>query len=356
MHTCHFTTKRLHLFCTQSFFTNVLLIFDALFFLLLHAYDFIPRDSANPFYRPQRSWGRVMFLHVCDSVHRGGGGYPSMHCRWYPSMPCSRSPGGAIPACIAGGIPACLAAGLGGGAWCRPPRDGYCCGRYTSYWNAFLLNFIFQVLNVQCFVTEDPKGAPSIMYESFLMKLCSSDSLRPSVICAILQYSLEPLKYHSKFGRPPVPAVRDFGFSVQGFRVIRHIHAYIRLPSSSLRYTTNLTAGREHTHLLRGVIVLLPIVGHWCHCIMPIYISTACLKSYTLICSLSFDDFCPPTVNIYWNIPNVPANDEKTSTGKHIRNRGRKANIISTTSHAFPCENIWGFCLAEWFNFQPETL
>ena len=75
------------------------------------------------FYRPQRSWGEVMFLHVsCDSVHRGVSQYrsqftrwlrsdqmcfsvlsytgvstrhyTSMHCSWYPSMPCSRSPGG----------------------------------------------------------------------------------------------------------------------------------------------------------------------------------------------------------------------------------------------------------------------
>ena len=29
---------------------------------------------------------------------------------------------------------------LGGGAWWRPPLDGYCCGRYASYWNAFLFN------------------------------------------------------------------------------------------------------------------------------------------------------------------------------------------------------------------------
>ena len=46
------------------------------------------------FYRPQRSWGKVMFLHVSVILFTGGGG---------------------IPACIAGGIPACLAAGLGGG-------------------------------------------------------------------------------------------------------------------------------------------------------------------------------------------------------------------------------------------------
>ena len=44
------------------------------------------------FYRPQRSWGKVMFLHVSVTLFIMG--YPSMHCRWYPSMPCSRSPGG----------------------------------------------------------------------------------------------------------------------------------------------------------------------------------------------------------------------------------------------------------------------
>ena len=123
-----------------------------------------------------------VFTHVCHSVHIGGGG---------------------IPACIAGGIPACLAACLGGvvsqhalqvssltprgklrglargvfrptsrgspgphprgvspgphpGGFPGPhlggcvsqhalrqtPPDGYCCRRYTSYWNAFLLNAV----------------------------------------------------------------------------------------------------------------------------------------------------------------------------------------------------------------------
>ena len=39
-------------------------------------------------------WGKVIFSEVCvkNSVHKGGGWYPSMHCRWYPSMSCSRSP------------------------------------------------------------------------------------------------------------------------------------------------------------------------------------------------------------------------------------------------------------------------
>ena len=46
------------------------------------------------YYRPQRSWGKIIFSEACvkNSVH---------------------GEGGVIPACLAGGIPACLA-GLGG--------------------------------------------------------------------------------------------------------------------------------------------------------------------------------------------------------------------------------------------------
>ena len=107
---------------------------------------------------------------------------------------CSRGAGGGISACIAGGIPACLAAGPWGvvsqnalqvsrptprgkfrGIWpegspdphprgelkgvcsrgsacfrggvVETPQDGYCCGRYVSYWNAFLLLVMFKVPN-----------------------------------------------------------------------------------------------------------------------------------------------------------------------------------------------------------------
>ena len=129
-----------------------------------------------------------MFLHVCVCP-RG------MHCRWYPSMPCSRSRGGMVSqhalqvsrptprgevegsgwggvsrptpggvpaprrgcllrgvsrptlgedACSRGSAPrgvpapggACSGGLLPGGS--RPPYDGYCCGQYASYWNAFL--------------------------------------------------------------------------------------------------------------------------------------------------------------------------------------------------------------------------
>ena len=96
----------------------------------------------------KRSCGKVVFLQVSVILFTGGGV--------------------GIPACLAGpqgvGIPACLAgnqAHTQGGAWevwrggvsrptprgcipaCTeadppPPADGYCCGRYASYWNAFL--------------------------------------------------------------------------------------------------------------------------------------------------------------------------------------------------------------------------
>ena len=114
-----------------------------------------------------------VFTRVCDSVHRGW--YPSMHCRWYPSMPCSRSRGGWYPSMpcripglhprgklrgLARGISRPTPGGVSpgpqkgggllreqwgsapggacsGGVW-SPPCDSYCCGRYASYWNAFL--------------------------------------------------------------------------------------------------------------------------------------------------------------------------------------------------------------------------
>ena len=83
----------------------------------------------------------LCFTRVCDSVHGGGGVcYPSMYCRWYPSMPCSRgvpAPGGLLRGgvCSRGSL-------LPGWGFRNPPppqADGYCCGRYASYWNAFLL-------------------------------------------------------------------------------------------------------------------------------------------------------------------------------------------------------------------------
>ena len=83
----------------------------------------------------KRSLGQGnIFTPVCHSVHRGvpglgGGAWSWVVCSW----------GGGLLLRV-------------GGAWWRLPPDGYCCGRYASYWNAFLykkgfyrfgLNFVF---------------------------------------------------------------------------------------------------------------------------------------------------------------------------------------------------------------------
>ena len=133
-----------------------------------------------------------MFLHV--SVCPQGGEVVSQHALQvsggvYPSMPC-RSPGGCIPACLAGfqahtlggawgvwqgGSPG--AHPLGGSPGPQPggspdpqpggppgphpgecvsqhalrqtlPADGYCCGWYAFFWNAFL--FVWIIANCNC--------------------------------------------------------------------------------------------------------------------------------------------------------------------------------------------------------------
>ena len=111
-------------------------------------------------YRPQRSCEGYVFTRVCQSFRSQGGElsqhalqvvsqhalqwgmcYPSMHCRWYPSMPCSR--GVCSWGSLLWGLPAPRGCLLPGGCVCvdPPPKaDGYCCGWYTSYWSAFLLN------------------------------------------------------------------------------------------------------------------------------------------------------------------------------------------------------------------------
>ena len=78
-------------------------------------------------------WGKVIFSQACvkNCVHGGGG-------------------------CLVQGGGGCLLRGglHPGGAWWISP-DGYCCGRYASYWNAFLLmnkdstQFVKQLRNLR---------------------------------------------------------------------------------------------------------------------------------------------------------------------------------------------------------------
>ena len=108
------------------------------------------------FYRPQRSCEGYVFTGVCLST--GGGAWSWGVCSRGVPGPGGMSagggclvlgwcllPGGAWSWRVCSG--GCLVLGgsapgggclVPGGAWWRPPRDGYCCGRYASFWNAFL--------------------------------------------------------------------------------------------------------------------------------------------------------------------------------------------------------------------------
>ena len=99
-------------------------------------------------YHPQRSCEGYVITPVCHSVHRGGLpqcilGYhaPRADTLWTRHPPRSRHhpdqapprsrhpPDQAPPQSRHPPGPA-------------PPADGYCCGRYASYWNAFLFTLI----------------------------------------------------------------------------------------------------------------------------------------------------------------------------------------------------------------------
>ena len=132
------------------------------------------------YYRPQRSCGKVMFLYLCVIMFTGGS---SVQGRSLSRRGVSVQKGGLCPGGSLSGTPPygniklvcilmeCILVKLqmqmklqngyvftpvcqsfcsqGGSAQCmvgytplgrHPPRaDGYCCGRYASYWNAFLL-------------------------------------------------------------------------------------------------------------------------------------------------------------------------------------------------------------------------
>ena len=91
----------------------------------------ISGKSIVAYCRPQTKFGvKVIFLHCLSFCSQG-------------RVPAS---GGLLlgmgGVCSQGG---CLVPGwclLQGGAWWRPPPDGYCCGRYASYWNAFLFTLL----------------------------------------------------------------------------------------------------------------------------------------------------------------------------------------------------------------------
>ena len=111
-------------------------------------------DSDFNFLPPANEvWGKVIFLHLfvillAEGVPGLGGG------AWSWGVP---GPGGClVPRGVPGPGGGCLLRGCVpalGGAWSRgvpggdPRRDGYCCRRYASYWNAFLFKILFNLLD-----------------------------------------------------------------------------------------------------------------------------------------------------------------------------------------------------------------
>ena len=115
-------------------------------FLLSLSCKFCKINLSN--YRPQRSCGKVMFLHlsVSHSVHGRcvpactGADTPQTDTPWSDTPP-GRHPPGQTP--LGRHPPAQCMLGhthththLPRACW---DTHGYCCGRYASYWNAFLL-------------------------------------------------------------------------------------------------------------------------------------------------------------------------------------------------------------------------
>ena len=135
------------------------------------------------FYRPKTKFGARLYVYRCVSVHRGvpdpggrrflvpeGVGYLVLGGAWSWGLP---DPGGGGCAWSRGArsweVPGPRGPGPGWNAWSRgvsgtgrclveTPTDGYCYGRYASYWNAFLFcifSFPFFLHNA-CIPTVEP--------------------------------------------------------------------------------------------------------------------------------------------------------------------------------------------------------
>ena len=116
------------------------------------------------FYRPQRSWGKVIFSEACGMHGRGrawrGGHAWQGVCAWQEGHAWQGGMHGrgacmAWGACMAGG--ACMGGMRGRRAMPLPlsPARYYeirsMSGRYASYWNAFFFNF--RCATPECWIT-----------------------------------------------------------------------------------------------------------------------------------------------------------------------------------------------------------
>ena len=157
----------------------------------------------------KRSLGQGnIFTPVCHSVHRGvpgpkggcpapGGvclvpGGPGWGCLVWGGCLVGGvpSPGGLVGGCL---VPGGLVRGAPGPGGRVPgghnPPDGYCCGRYASYWNAFFCIIIPLVLceyKTYCWKSSPPLGPRNPRIEYAMPLTCSSAPFFTSLRCSIV--------------------------------------------------------------------------------------------------------------------------------------------------------------------------
>ena len=127
------------------------------------------------FYRPQQSCEGSVSTPVCDSVHMGGGS-ASVHAGILP-------PRRRHPSCSRHTPPQQTPHGAGTPSGADTPVDDYCCGRYTSYWNAFLCLFCF--FKKRKFVVWNTCYMLSLVHEHFT-KQCVVSNVKLTILMSQL--------------------------------------------------------------------------------------------------------------------------------------------------------------------------
>ena len=139
-------------------------------------------DGMHSCYRPQRSWGKVIFSQasVSHSVHRGGclsqcllgytpplGRYTpwQVHPPWQVPL-WAGTPQQVHP--LAGIPPRQVYPSRQVQPPRPPPHDGHCSGRCASYWNAFLLIRMFSIKSVILLILETLSAHSLFFYNGFM--------------------------------------------------------------------------------------------------------------------------------------------------------------------------------------------
>ena len=127
-------------------------------------------------YRPQTKFAKVMFLHVSVILSTGVGSpgpYPGRRLGGLARGVSRPIPRGEVEGSGRGGLQAHTQGGGWGSGWrslgpggcvsqhalrqTLSPADGYCCGRYASYWNAFFLwIWVGAISTEDCFLWMSP--------------------------------------------------------------------------------------------------------------------------------------------------------------------------------------------------------